>query len=39
MNSNRKTVYTTYEWMDNKQKGKERYDMNKQKRKEKYEYI
>ncbi|GAJ08723.1 unnamed protein product, partial [marine sediment metagenome] len=37
MNLNRKTVYTTYEWMDNKQKGKERYDMNKQKRKEKYE--
>jgi len=30
MNSNRKTVYTTYEGMDNKQsKGKERYNMNK----------
>lgn len=29
MNSNRKTAYTTYKGMDNKQKRKERYDMNK----------
>ncbi len=30
MNSNRKTAYTTYEGMDNKQSNrKERYDMNK----------
>ncbi len=29
MNSNRKTAYTTYEGMNNKQKRKERYDMNK----------
>ncbi len=29
MNSNIKTAYTTYEGMDNKQKRKERYDMNK----------
>jgi len=37
MNSNRKTAYTTYEGMDNKQsKRKERCDMNKQKRKERY---
>jgi len=38
MNSNRKTTYTTYEGMDNKQsKRKERCDMNKQSKEERYD--
>jgi cytoskeletal protein CcmA (bactofilin family) len=38
MNSNRKTAYTTYKGMDNKQSNrKERYDMNKQNKKERYD--
>lgn len=38
MNSNRKTTYTTYEGMDNKQsKRKERCDINKQSKEERYD--